>query len=41
LLMFPNGQYCGDVDYNPFGLFHTLTRKTDKNHWYKKQVQEQ
>uniref|UniRef100_A0A6M3LDK7 Putative glycosyltransferase n=1 Tax=viral metagenome TaxID=1070528 RepID=A0A6M3LDK7_9ZZZZ len=34
LFMFPNGQYCGDVDYNPFGLFHTLTRKTPHNHWY-------
>lgn len=28
LLMFPNGQFCGDVDYNPFGLFHNLSRKT-------------
>lgn len=36
LLMFPNGQYCGDVDYNPFGLFHSFTRKTEKNVWYKK-----
>lgn len=34
LYMFPNGQYCGDVDYNPFGLFHDLTRKTSENHWY-------
>lgn len=34
LYMFPNGQYCGDVDYNPFDLFHTLTRKTPQNHWY-------
>jgi len=34
LYMFPNGQYCGDVDYNPFGLFHTLTRKTKENYWY-------
>jgi glycosyltransferase involved in cell wall biosynthesis len=31
IYMFPNGQYCGDVDYNPFGLFHTLTRKTEYN----------
>ena len=36
LLMFPNGQFCGDVDYNPFGLFHNLTRKTENNHWYMK-----
>lgn len=34
LYMFPNGKYCGDVDHNPFGLFHTLTRKTDKNRFY-------
>lgn len=31
LLMFPNGQFCGDLDYNPFGLFHGLSRVTDKN----------
>lgn len=31
IYMFPNGQYCGDVDYNPFDLFHTLTRKTERN----------
>jgi len=35
LYMFPNGQFCGDVDYNPFGLFHDLTRKSEHNHWYK------
>jgi len=34
LYMYPNGQFCGDVDHNPFGLFHGLTRKTDRNHWY-------
>jgi hypothetical protein len=34
LYMFPNGQFCGDVDHNPFGLFHGLTRKTERNHWY-------
>lgn len=31
LLMFPNGQFCGDVDHNPFNLFHTLSRKNDFN----------
>ena len=31
LLMFPNGKFCGDLDYNPFGLFHNFSRKTDKN----------
>jgi len=25
--MFPNGKYCGNVDSNPFGLFHSLMRK--------------
>ncbi len=32
LYMFPNGQFCGDVDHNPFTLFHGLTRKTPQNH---------
>jgi len=31
IYMFPNGQFCGDVDYNPFNLFHDLSRKTDQN----------
>jgi len=37
LYMFPNGQWCKgkDVDTNPFGLFHNLTRKTPVNPWYK------
>lgn len=34
IFMFPNGQFCGDVDANPFGLFHSLSRKTPENHWY-------
>ncbi len=34
LYMFPNGKYCGDVDYNPFNLFHSLTRKTRQNPYY-------
>jgi hypothetical protein len=29
--MFPNGQFCGDVDTNPFGLFHELSRKSPRN----------
>ena len=33
--MFPNGRYCGDVDSNPFGLFHNLSRKSEKNPWQK------
>lgn len=36
LYMFPNGKYCGDVDHNPFGLFHSLSRKTSKNRFYAK-----
>jgi len=27
IYMFPNGKFCGDADYNPMGLFHTLSRK--------------
>jgi glycosyltransferase involved in cell wall biosynthesis len=38
IYMFPNGQYCGDVDYNPFSLFHTLTRKTPRNYWYERML---
>jgi len=35
IFMFPNGRWCGDVDSNPFGLFHTLSRKSPKNPWVK------
>jgi hypothetical protein len=34
LYMFPTGQFCGDVDFNPYGLFHDLTRKVEGNYWY-------
>jgi hypothetical protein len=34
ILMIPGGQFCGDVDANPFGLFHNLSRKSPKNHWH-------
>jgi hypothetical protein len=37
IYMFPVGQFCGDVDYNPFGLFHNLSRKTNSNWLWKKQ----
>lgn len=30
IYLIPNGYYCGDVDANPFGLFHTLTRERNK-----------
>ena len=29
IFMIPNGKYCGEKDYNPFGLFHNLSRKTN------------
>ena len=28
IYMIPNGRFCGDKDYNPFGLFHDLKRMT-------------
>jgi len=36
ILMFPNGKWCegGDVDTNPFNLFHNLSRKTEKNRFH-------
>lgn len=42
LYMFPNGKYCegGDVDTNPFNLFHTLSRKTDKNRYHTRTLHE-
>jgi len=37
LYMFPNGYFCGgDVDFNPFGLFHKLSRATRRNSKYRK-----
>ena len=30
---FPNGKYVGDVDADPKGLFHGLSRKTSRN-WF-------
>lgn len=27
IFMMPNGRYCGDRDFNPFGFFHNTTRK--------------
>lgn len=37
LFMFPKGQFCGDVDYNPHGLFHGLSRKTKNNVFWDRQ----
>lgn len=30
--MFPNGRFCGERDFNPFGFFHTLSREK----WWRK-----
>lgn len=41
IYMYPNGQFCGDVDFNPFGLFHKLSRKTRANHhWHRERRRE-
>lgn len=40
MLMFPNGKYLGDVDADPKGLFHGLSRKTSRNFWYQQQRQQ-
>lgn len=37
IYMFPNGYYCGHVDFNPFGLFHNLTRISNANYRYQEQ----
>ncbi len=37
IYMFPNGKYLGDVDADPKGLFHGLSRKTSRNFWYQQQ----
>lgn len=40
LYVFPNGRWCGDVDHNPHGLFHDLSRKSEKNPYWRKQCQD-
>ena len=41
LYVFPNGRWCGDVDQDKLGLFHTLSRKSPKNyHWNKQRERE-
>lgn len=37
IFMFPNGKYCGDVDADPKNLFHTLSRKTHRNGFWRQQ----
>lgn len=39
LYVFPSGKLIGDVDADPQKLFHGLSRKTHRNHWYKQQLQ--
>lgn len=41
IYMFPVGQFCGDVDADPHGLFHTLTRKTARNVFWQRQKRRQ
>ncbi len=36
IYMFPNGYLCGDVNFNPFGLFHNLSRANKHNYRYVK-----
>ena len=37
LYVFPNGRWCGDVDYDSHNLFHTLSRKSSHNYWWNQQ----
>lgn len=37
LYVFPTGRWCGDVDHDEYGLFHTLSRKSPKNYWWNQQ----
>lgn len=41
IFMFPNGKYCGDVDADPKNLFHTLSRKTQRNGFWRQQLKEE
>lgn len=34
IYMFPNGYLCGHVDFNPFNLFHNLSRANKRNPRY-------
>lgn len=40
LYVFPSGRWCGDVDYNPHGLFHDLSRKSEQNYYWRKQCKD-
>lgn len=37
---FPTGRFCGDVDHDEKGLFHTLSRKSNNNYWWNQQRRE-
>lgn len=37
LYVFPTGRFCGDVDHDEHGLFHSLSRKSKKNYWWNHQ----
>ena len=41
LYVFPSGKLIGDVDADPQKLFHGLSRKTHRNHWYKEQLRKE
>lgn len=41
LYVFPSGKLIGDVDADPQKLFHGLSRKTHRNHWYKAQLKKE
>ena len=41
LYVFPTGRFCGDVDHDEHGLFHSLSRKSESNyHWNQQRKQE-
>lgn len=37
LYVFPTGRFCGDVDHDEHGLFHSLSRKSKNNYWWNQQ----
>lgn len=41
MCVFPTGRFCGDVDHNPHGLFHDLSRKSHRNYWWKVQQRQE
>lgn len=41
MYVFPTGRFCGDVDHDQNGLFHTLSRKSINNYWWNQQRKEE